>query len=120
MLRDNYWRYPALQPVMPFIDNKKPKKPRGLKPVWTEDGYILFWKAPRGKKWDDVATKYVVYRFDSKEKVNVDDPSNIIAITNKTYYKLPYDNGKTKYTYVITALDRMSNESKAKKKTIKL
>lgn len=120
MLRDNYWRYPALQPVMPFIDNKKPKKPRGLKPVWTEDGYILFWKAPRGKKWDDVATKYVVYRFDSKEKVNIDDPSNIIAITNKTYYKLPYDNGKTKYTYVVTALDRMSNESKAKKKTIKL
>ena len=28
------------------------------------------------------------------------------------YYKLPYNDGRTKYTYVVTALDRLQNESK--------
>ena len=119
-LRNYYWKYPALQPEMPFIDGKRPKKPRKVKPVWTSDGYILFWTQPRGKDWDDVATKYVVYRFNKGERVNLDNPSKIVAITSETMYKLPYVDGKTKYRYVVTALDRMSNESKAKKKSIKL
>ena len=29
-----------------------------------------------------------------------------------TFYKLPYEDGKTKYRYVVTALDRLHNESK--------
>jgi len=41
-------------------------------------------------------------------------------ITTNTFYKLPYINGNHRYTYVITALDRMQNESKAVKKKVKL
>lgn len=119
-LRTYYWRYPALQPSMPFLDGKAPKKVRSLKPVWTKDGYILFWKAPRGRKWGDIAHKYVIYRFAPNEKVNIDDPSKIAAITDKTFYKLPYVDGQTKYTYVVTSLDRVGNESKKKTKKIKL
>ena len=110
MLRKVFWRYPSLQPSMPFIDDKNPAKVRSIKPVWVEDGYMLFWTAPKGKGWQDEAVKYVVYRFGKGEKVNIDDPSKIVAITHKTYYPLPYVNGKTKYTYVVTALDRMQNE----------
>lgn len=120
MLRNVYWRYPALQPGMPFIDNKAPKKVRKVKPVWTADGYVLFWTAPRGKGWKDEATRYVVYRFGAKEKINITDPSKIVAITTDTFHKLPYNDGRTKYTYVVTALDRMQNESKTVKKKIKL
>ena len=120
MLRDYYWRYPALQPAMPFIDGKAPKKVKGLKPVWTSDGYLLFWTAPKGKGWRDEAVKYVVYRFGAREKVNTADPSKIVAITTQTFLKLPYDFGKTKYTYVVTALDRLQNESKGVKKKVKL
>ncbi|MBQ8462908.1 MAG: family 10 glycosylhydrolase [Prevotella sp.] len=120
VLRQNYWRHPALQPQMPFIDKKAPKAPRKVKPVWTSDGYILFWTAPKGKNWDDVATRYVVYRFEKGEKVNTDDPAKIVAVTPNTYYKLPYANGHQKYTYVVTALDRLQNESKPAKKTVKL
>lgn len=57
--------------------------------------------------------QYVVYRFDSGEKVNVEDPSHIVAITRDTFYKLPYQDGKKKYRYVVTALDRIHNESKS-------
>lgn len=120
MLRDHYWKKPALQPLMPFIDGKAPKKVSGVKPIWTSDGYVLFWKAPKGKGWKDEVKQYVIYRFAKGEKINTDDASHIVAITRNTYYSLPYQNGKEKYIYVVTALDRMSNESKAVKKTVKL
>lgn len=115
-----YHKYPALVPAFDFIDKKAPGKVRKVKGVWTEDGYILFWTAPKAKTEMDKARWYVVYRFDSKEKVDIDDPSHIVAVTPNTYYKLPYVDGKTKYRYVITALDRLNNESRSVSKKIKL
>lgn len=115
-----YHKYPALPPVFDFMDNEAPAKVRKMKPVWTEDGYILFWTAPKYKEEMNRAVQYVVYRFNDKEKVNIDDPSHIVAITRDNFYKLPYENGKTKYRYVVTALDRLHNESKSVGKKIKL
>ena len=43
-----------------------------------------------------------------------------MAITQTPYYKLPYEDGKQKFTYVVTALNRLQNESKAVKKKVKL
>ena len=119
-LRNSYWKTPALQPLMPFIDDKAPKNPKRVKPVMTSDGYMLFWRKPKGKKWSDEVKKYVVYGFDKKEDINMNDPSKIITITDDTHCKLPYVDGKTPYVYVVTSLDRMSNESRGVKKTIKL
>jgi hypothetical protein len=119
-LRQTYWRNPALQPDMSFIDDKVPGKVRKVKPVWTEDGYILFWTEPKGKDWRDTATKYVVYRFAKGEKINIDDASKMMAITTQPFYKLPYQDGRQKYTYVVTALNRLQNESKIVKKKVKL
>lgn len=120
MLANKYHKYPALWPASPFMDDEAPKKVRKLKPVWTADGYILFWTAPKAKHEMDEAKHYVVYRFLRKEKVNLDDPSHIVAITHNEFYKLPYEDGKTKYRYVVTALDRLHNESKPVSKKIKL
>lgn len=115
-----YHKYPALPPVFDFMDNEAPANVRKMKPVWTEDGYILFWTAPKYKEEMNRAVQYVVYRFNDKEKVNIDDPSHIVAITRDNFYKLPYEDGKTKYRYVVTALDRLHNESKSVGKKIKL
>lgn len=115
-----YHKYPALPPVFDFMDNEAPAKVRKMKPVWTEDGYILFWTAPKYKEEMNRAVQYVVYRFNDKEKVNIDDPSHIVAITRDNFYKLPYEDGKIKYRYVVTALDRLHNESKSVGKKIKL
>lgn len=120
LLINNYHRYPALPPVFTFMDNEAPGKVKKVKPVWTADGYILFWTAPKYKEEMNRAVQYVVYRFEKGEKVNIDDPSKIVAITRNTYYQLPYEDGKTKYRYVVTALDRLHNESKPVKKKVKL
>ena len=119
-LVQEYHKYPALIPVFDFMDDKAPGKVRKMKKLWTEDGYILFWTAPKAETEMDKAIQYVVYRFGSKEKVNLDDPSHIVAITRNPFYKLPYETGKTKYRYVVTALDRIHNESKSVSKKVKL
>ena len=110
-LRERYWREPALQPLMPFIDDTTPGKVKKVKPVWTSDGYILFWKAPKSKSWKDEAVKYVVYQ---------DDLSHVVAITTNPWFVLPYENGKTKHTYYVTSLNRLSNEGAPVKKKVKL
>ena len=119
-LMSSYHKYPALPPVFDFMDNDAPGKVRKLKPMWTEDGYILFWTAPKYKDEMNRAVYYVVYRFADKEKVDIDDASHIVAITPQPWYKLPYVDGKTKYRYVVTAVDRLHNESRSAKKKVKL
>jgi hypothetical protein len=119
-LRNIYWRYPALQPLMPFKYGDKPGKVRKVKPIWTSDGYVLFWEAPKSRNYKNIANKYVVYCFKKGESINIEDPSHIVAITPNTWYNLPYVNGKEKFVYVVTALDRMSNESAHVKKNVKL
>ena len=113
MLRNVYWRTPALQPLMPFISKKQPGKPRKVKMVWTSDGPMLFWTAPKtkskSKDWASNAHQYAVYC-----------DGTLIAVTSDTFFKLPYVDGKTKHTYVVTSLNRIHNESKAVKKKIKL
>lgn len=113
MLRNVYWRNPALQPLMPFISKKQPGKPRKVKMVWTSDGPMLFWTAPKAKSkskdWASNAHQYAVYC-----------DGTLVAVTSDTFFKLPYVDGKTKHTYVVTSLNRIHNESKAVKKKIKL
>lgn len=119
-LMAEYHKYPALPPVFDFMDSEAPGKVRHVKPLWTEDGYVLFWTEPKYKDEMNRAVQYVVYRFGQKEKIDLDDPSHIVAITRQPFYQLPYEDGKTKYRYVVTALDRLHNESKSVKKTVKL
>ncbi|MCH5307325.1 MAG: family 10 glycosylhydrolase [Prevotella sp.] len=118
-LRNNYWRTPALQPLMPHIDKKAPNKVRKMKVMDVDGQKVLFWTEPKAKRWGDIASRYVVYRFDKGEKVNIDVPSHIVAVTAQPYYDLPKTDGKSQQVYVVTALDRMQNESKAVKKKIK-
>lgn len=120
MLRNVYWKSQALPPYMPFLDNKAPKKPTKVGDTWTDDGLMLYWSAPKAKKWSDEARRYVVYRFAKGEKVNIADASKIVKITYDTYYRMPYSQGTDAYTYVVTALDRVGNESKGAKHKVKL
>ncbi|HJD93222.1 glycoside hydrolase family 10 protein [Bacteroides coprosuis] len=119
-LVSEYNKYPSLVPVFDFMDDKAPKSVRKVKSLWTIDGYMLFWTAPKAKTLMDEAIRYVIYRFERGQKIDLEDPSHIVAITPNEYYKLPYVDGQKKYTYVVTALDRLHNESKYKRKKVSL
>ncbi|MBQ6193632.1 MAG: family 10 glycosylhydrolase [Prevotella sp.] len=115
MLRQVYWKTPALQPEMPWIDKKAPKKVKGLKMMNFGKGPVLMWREPKGKTWKDKTVRYVVYHFPHGTSVNLDDASRIVAITSESFIELPTA-VKDKSTWVVTSLDRLSNESKGKKK----
>ena len=117
-LRNYYWKYPALPPAMPFLDNKAPKDAKSIKLRWTAEGPMLTWKAPKGKKWGDVVNRFAVYRFADGEPIDLNDVSKLMTVTYDNALRVPYvKDGKT--TFVVTALDRVGNESKGKKKVIK-
>lgn len=121
LLKNVYWKYPAFVPTMPYIDGKAPKKVRKVKIVDIDGKPVLFWKKPKGKGWKNEAVRYVVYRFSDGERVNTDDPSKIVAVTTDEFYEIPVrdiEPGR-KIRFAVTALDRMSNESKPKDKKIK-
>jgi uncharacterized lipoprotein YddW (UPF0748 family) len=118
-LRNIYWRYPALQPLSPTIKSKTPGKVRKMKLMEFGSRKVLFWTAPKAKSWDTEATKYVVYRFNRGERININDSKKIVAITANTFYELPFAEAKTRYTYAVTALNRLDYESKQVKKKVK-
>lgn len=119
-LSNYYQTRPALQPHMPFIDAKAPRKVKKLKSIWTSDGQVLMWTPPKYKHELQRPTAYAIYAFPKGQRINTANASHLMAITADNYYVLPYEDGKQGYTYVVTSLDRLHNESKAKKRKVKL
>ena len=119
-LTEEYHRWLALQPEYPFIDNQAPRHVKKLCVIWTDDGPVLCWTPPKYKNEMNRPTKYVVYRFVKGEKINLEDATKILGFATQPFFPLTYEGGKVKYTYVVTALDRLHNESRPKKEKIKL
>ena len=119
-LKGYYHAVPSLIPAYTFIDSKAPDEVKGLKAKWTPEGYELQWKR---KKTDDEMQKQIyfcVYRFAPSEDICLCDASHLVAVTRDTKFLLPYKHGTRQYVYVVTAVDRMHNESKGKIKKVKL
>ena len=112
-LKSTYYRYPALQVEMPFISKKKPGKPKHPIVKATAGRAVLSWEAPTAKNEMTEAVAYVVYNFPKGKKIDLDDPSRILTITRDQAIELP--DGLNGNTLVITALNRLQNESKGVK-----
>ena len=93
----------ALPPASTWISADNPVAPVGS---YLEKGNVI--------KWDEVATvgttsdvvRYVVYRFDDLEDVDIDSAEAIVAVTPDHQFK-----AERPGVYVVTALDRVNNES---------
>lgn len=112
-LANNYYKYPALPPAMLWLDSISPNKPEDLRIRETDNRFVLNWKSPEIAKDGDVAYGFIIYRFDENEKLDLDNAKAI----KKIYYShitnwedTDVVKGK-KYTYMVTAIDRLKNES---------
>jgi uncharacterized lipoprotein YddW (UPF0748 family) len=120
-LAENRFKYPALMPEYDFIDDVAPMKLKGVRVIEDEGKKVLVWLHD-GKANDDVmnrAYRYVVYRFGKNEKIRIDDPSRIVAVTANGYYEIP-EELEGDYVYAVTVLDRMQNESEYVKCKVEL
>lgn len=120
-LKTLFHPYPALQPEMKFISKKKPSKPRKAKVEMLNGEWCITWDCPTSLKENNRAVQYVVYRFAPGEPVNLYDASHIVMLTQRvpnTMRKMacPIGNEDLRgYTFVVTSLNRVHNESKAAK-----
>jgi len=112
-LSADFYKYPALPPPMLWLDSIPPNVPQNLVAKQLGLGVNLTWQAPLPAKDNEPVYGYVIYRFDGNAKVDISDPKNILEIqynNSLSYFDSGVQKGKT-YLYVITALDRLKNES---------
>ncbi|WP_192822592.1 glycoside hydrolase family 10 protein [Rufibacter sp. LB8] len=111
-LRANYYRHPALIPAMPWKDAVAPLVPTDLKVKNNTDGISLTWNAPAKASDGDLARYYVVYRVLQGQTINPENPAHLLALqhTGTTYTDKTAKPGE-RYTYAVTAVDRLHNES---------
>lgn len=119
-LKSEYHKYPALIPPYTLMYKGKPKKVKKVRETYTQSTHWLLWERD-GEKGDPLAASYfVIYRFADKQKENLEDARNIVGITRENKLALPYEGGKRKYRYVVTAVDAFHNESKGVSKKVAL
>ena len=112
-LHTEFYQYSALPPTMLWRDAVVPNIPRELTAKAAGHYVDLQWETPLPATDGDVAFGYVVYRFDQHEAINLADPKHIInvAYTQQcSFQDQTAETGKS-YQYVVTAVDRLKNES---------
>lgn len=98
----------AIPPSFPWIKSSPLKAVKG---VVMKDG-ILTWKESVKHGVTSDAVRYVIYSSIKGDEADIDNPSNIIAVICSNSFKVPV--GITRGTYlIVTALDRVNNESPA-------
>ena len=121
LMQEVYHRNIALQPLFLFKDATPPAEVTKLMPVkMKEDGMVLCWTPPAYEGEMDKPVKYVVYRFNEGEEINLNNSENIYTVTKIPFAPLEVYNGKKKFVFVVTALDRLNNESLPAKVAVKL
>ena len=70
---------------------------------------VLKWTVSKSKK---EPLHYLVYRFNDHETVDLDRADRILSLQQESEFTDPDARGRH-YTYVVTALDRLWNESAA-------
>ncbi|MCR8642533.1 family 10 glycosylhydrolase [Paenibacillus sp. N1-5-1-14] len=113
-LKGQIYKNQALVPVMPWLDNTAPLQPVLNQAAATANGVQLRWSVEPSED----AAYYVVYRYEGNAAGSTDDPANILAKVRKqagtaqSFVDHAAVAGQA-YTYVITAVDRIHNESVA-------
>lgn len=115
IIRSQYFNVKALVPAMPWLDNNAPKAAVSVAAVAKDKSVELTWK----DNANNDAAYYVVYRFEGDKLGDTENPKNIVTTIRRNGAQVEFkhlddkvDATKT-YTYAVTAVDRLHNESKA-------
>jgi len=115
-LQDDFYRTPALQPTMPWLDSVPPLPPLQLYVQEHALGNKLSWLTPKPANDGEVPFQYVVYAFPANQRPDFGNPNYILAILSASQtayihvFRRNYE-GENPYQYFVTSLDRLHNES---------
>lgn len=110
-LKNNFYSYPALTPLMPWKESIPPLSPVNVKLTKDSISVILTWDKPEPAVDGEVPHRYIIYKFSSEEDLNKNNPENILEIVNSETKRcrVQLKNGE-KPVFVIASLDRLNNE----------
>lgn len=102
----------AIPPTMPWKDNVPPLSPPELSSQIFAKQVVLNWKQSGSAIDGDSPRAYGVYRFDIGEDFDIDNPKKLLAVVwRNTSFTDQTIQANKKYVYIITAFDRLWNES---------
>ncbi len=115
-LRANQFKYFAIPPAMPWLDSVPPIKPGNLVATSAMPaGVRLQWQKPAKAKDNDSARYFVIYRAQFPDTINMNNVKYIRYVTaNDTtgFVDASVVLG-AKYSYAVTTMDKLHNESDA-------
>lgn len=112
MLQNNWHKYEALIPPMTWKDSIPPQAPRNLTAYKAPGKVFLSWEPPILAPDGERASYYVLYRFQGNQAVHLNDPAYIVSLLKEPEYVDYSVQPGEKYTYVLTSMDRLHNESR--------
>jgi uncharacterized lipoprotein YddW (UPF0748 family) len=107
------YQHKALVPVMPWLPNEIPPAPDFHRISGSvEEGVRLEWQ----DSTSSAASCYIIYRFSGKDSLDMENAAHILGVVPRQPYRKQswVDRGTNKrheYTYIVTAADRLHNES---------
>ena len=119
-LRANQFRYKAIPPVMPWLDNVPPESPASLNASVVGDSIRLEWQAGAIAPDGDTSVRYVVYHaVNLPTDIDLSDPKNIrfLGMNGETSFtESPALPSSIQYFAIVTAFDKLWNESGSEKR----
>ena len=112
-LKYSIFKYPAFVPEMKWKHYTAPSAPPDLTVEKKDSIRTIKWSVPILR--NDSNLSYIIYRFNGNERVDLNNPENIIKIiyNDTTYTDSSLINySLNKITYVVTSLNREQMESK--------
>ena len=110
-LKGDFYKYPALRPLMSWKESTPPNAPTAFSIAKFSSFATLSWEAPLPASDGGLADQYVVYRSTSLP-IQIDDARNIAVIqTGTSYIEQSMPPAGVTYYYGVTAVDRLQNES---------
>jgi uncharacterized lipoprotein YddW (UPF0748 family) len=98
----------SFPPLMKWLDSIPPEAPI-VKAIPSSEGTLLKWDAINPK---NETLRFAIYRFVNNEPVNINRNDKIISLLKGKEFLDADANKYKKCTYIVTALDRLWNESK--------
>lgn len=109
LIKNDLWATKALMPAMPWKGGVAPEAPVIVSATVEDGSHTIRWQ-----DHDEKTAYYAVYRFEDHEAVNINNPVKLIAKVRKSETGLQSytdPTGTPTSNYVVTALNRLSDES---------
>lgn len=117
LLRGQYHQYPSLIPAMPWKDPIPPRIPEKVIARRNLEHVLISWTPPMPAADGDTAVRYVVYKFRTGQPEDLTRPEHILATVSVPYF-IDLNSKSGEAVYLITALDRLHNESAPSKAVV--